>query len=111
MILPGAGMLFFNIPGLAMAVASFLVAYAAGAGVGWTSEDHLMAMAGPLMAVCDLLYRMRKAAAPAAATSVTPYGVRTWFAPRAGGHILFIPVWALGLFWAGLGACRLMARV
>jgi hypothetical protein len=100
--------LIFNLVGVVMLGACFAAAYAVGVLVGTTAEDVLMAVAGPLLFGCDLLYRRNRKAGPAPSAIEKTDGARRWYHPRYGGHLLFIPIWALGLFWMLLGTFRLV---
>ena len=83
-------MIVFNIPGLLMLAAGFGVAFGAGSGLRMTGEGPLMIVAAPILIVADVWYRMTR-------------GGASWFGPRGGGHLFFIPIWMLGVLWAGLG--------
>jgi hypothetical protein len=49
----------FNILALPMLAIGFGGAYALGWMLGSTGEDLLMVLAGPLLVICDLVYRQR----------------------------------------------------
>ena len=49
-----------------------------------------MIIAGPLAAICDLIYRSQQPA-------------RSWFYPNRGGSLFFLPLWPLGILWLVLG--------
>ncbi len=85
------GMIVFNLVGLAILAISFGIAFVAGHLFGVSSEGAVMIIAGPIAAVCDVGYRLRHGGSP------------SWFHPRRGGHLLFLPIWLFGVLWTVLG--------
>jgi hypothetical protein len=101
--------IIFNLIGVAMLGACFAVAFAVGALVGNKNEDVLMIVAGPLLFVCDMLYRRKHGPNPSSSVAARPEPAHWWYHHRRGGQLLFIPIWAFGLFWMLLGTLRLLA--
>lgn len=83
-------MIIFNIPGILIVILSFGVAFGAGELIGFSTSGPFMVIAGPLAAVCDLVYRIK-------------WGEGHWFHPGRGGHLFFLPVWSFGALWFVLG--------
>ena len=81
-------MLLFNGRGLLAFVLSFAAAEGLMAALQWSGEGRMMMLAGPLLALFDLAYRLARAV--------------TFL--RGGPTILFLPAWIWGLLWTGLGA-------
>ena len=100
-------MLIFNFVGLAMLVACYTIAGITGWLIGHTNGDMLIVIAGPLLFICDLLYRRRYKVGPSwsVAAQAEP---AWWYNHRAGGQLIFIPIWACGLLWILLGTFRLL---
>ena len=80
----------FNTAGTLMFLAAFGAAYGIMRGLGVMNEGLVMLVAGPLLAIADLLYRRHK-------------HVRL-LRGAGGGTFLLLPVWLWGVFWTGLGA-------
>ncbi len=83
-------MAVFNVSGVIITVAGFLIAYGAGRLLGISAEGPLMIMAAPLLIVLDLAWRGR----------TMP---RRWFHAESGGSLVYLPVWIWGLVWGILG--------
>ncbi len=83
-------MIIFNYAGIIIAVIGFAVAFGIGTVVGTSAEGPLMMMAGPVIAMLDVVYRFK-----------VPDG--HWFIPHRGGSLFFLPVWAFGVLWFVLG--------
>ena len=92
-------MIIFNFIGLAMVGACFAIAYVFGWVTSSTGEDVLMVIAGPLLFICDMLYRRKR--------TVGTEG-QWWYHHRRGGQLFFIPIWVFGLLWMLLGTFRLL---
>ena len=82
--------IIFNWPGILMVAIAFGIASGIGHLAGTAAEGPSMIIAGPLCAVMDLIYRVRRPG-------------RRWLHPSFGGSLFFIPVWILGIFWSVLG--------
>jgi hypothetical protein len=72
-----------------------LVGYPAGVGLALLLGQPNPANAGfvfggPIITYLDMRYRRK-------------VGQRHWFHPHRGGHLMFIPVWILGVIWIILG--------
>jgi hypothetical protein len=83
-------MLIFNWNGIGMFAVGFGVAIAIGYLVGISSEGFLMVIAGPVIAVLDLVYRFKSEKGH-------------WLYPEKGGSLFFVPAWCLGVIWFILG--------
>ena len=93
--------IYANFSGMAIALLSWI------AGVALTSDPwgfQKFCVSGLLMVMADLVYRHRFSLADPDETR--PYHVPI-ILPDAGGHIMFIPVWILGLLCAVYGGCRI----
>ena len=77
-------MIFFNFPGLGMAIVGIIVG--ALTAHGTNGSPIAAAVGGAVAGGIDLYFRANNEGA--------------WFHPRGGGHIWFIPVWC----WAGVCA-------
>jgi hypothetical protein len=93
----------FNTLGLGMVIGSVALAYgfaailwALGLNVG---EGVVPVIAGPLMVIWDLVYRRQRA---------TEYS-NWWYYPHLGGHIVFAPIWVIGLLCLVLGGAAFLA--
>jgi len=84
-------MLLFNLRGLIFFGVAFATGSALAPAIGAPDEGSVMMLAGPILTGLDAGYRALKA---------LPFFRQA----DAGGAILFLPVWAWGLFWAVLGA-------
>ena len=82
--------IIFNWPGILMVAIAFGIASGIGHLAGTAAEGPSMIIAGPLCAVMELIYRVRRPG-------------RRWLHPSFGGSLFFIPVWILGIFWSVLG--------
>lgn len=85
-----------------MLVGCFGISYVVGLVVGHTGEDILMVIAGPLLFVCDAVFRRRHTTGPS--------DTKWWYHYRRGGQLFFIPIWAMGTVWMLLGAFRLLQK-
>jgi hypothetical protein len=90
-------LIFFNWPGLGLAVSGFLL------GVLTTlvgaSTSLCLVVAGLVNFVADIFLRSRKGTS----------GCGRYFYPRAGGNIMFIPSWILGVVF-GIPGWQLAAN-
>jgi hypothetical protein len=93
-------LIIFNLVGLAMVGIGLGAAFLVGFLAGTTNEDALMLVLGPVVFVCDVVYRLKHR---------RPTDASQWlYHPRRGGQLFFCPLWALGLFWMLLGTYRLV---
>jgi hypothetical protein len=83
--------LHFNLPGIVICALAFGAAFGAGYLAGTFEEGPLMMIAGPLCVALDVSYRRSRLEC-------------RWFHPEAGGNLLLIPIWLLGIVWLVLGA-------
>lgn len=89
-------LVFFNWIGFGMLSVSFALGFGLGALFG-IPEGGAMLLGGLLALLADALYRhlwFRNS------------GSRKYFMPKYGGHIIFIPVWILGLIWMFMGLLK-----
>lgn len=86
--------LVFNLPGLAFALIGFVFALLVGEMANIHSEGGTMMIAGLIIIVCDLTFRLLRKEGH-------------WFWPSKGGSLFFMPVWFLGVVWSVLGAVYL----
>src|SRR6476661_7289775 len=77
-----------------MVLAAVLLGMAVNWMIGSEAEGPAMILMGALCIFFDVSYRMR-----------TPTG--HWIIPWGGGHVMFIPVWILGVCWFIVGAVKL----
>jgi len=77
-------MLFFNIPGILMMGASFLLTELIFNVLNFSEDTNKMLIAAPLMILADGLYRWK-----------SEFG--HWVLPNGGGNLFFIPIWFIGL--------------
>jgi hypothetical protein len=82
--------IIFNLRGIAMCAIAFGIAFAVGAAFDISGEGPLMIIAGPILAVCDLAYRLGSKDGH-------------WFSPNRGGSLFFLPAWCFGVLWFVLG--------
>jgi hypothetical protein len=80
----------FNYRGLAMFAGAGAITFAIGELFGLSGEGPLMIVLGPLLAACDLVYRLKSKQGH-------------WLDPHQGGSLFFLPAWCLGVFWFILG--------
>jgi hypothetical protein len=79
-----------NYLGFAMFVVAFLIALGASTAIGFHGDGPAMIIAGPLLIVFDLAYRLNSRQGH-------------WLVPDRGGSILYVPVWCMGAVWLILG--------
>src|SRR5277367_3192154 len=87
---PHVEAIIYNYRGLAMCVVAFLIAIGAGNALGFHGEGPAMIIAGPLLIVFDLAYRL-----------ISTQG--HWIVPHRGGSLFFLPAWCMGALWLILG--------
>lgn len=83
-------MLIFNLVRIVICAIAFGIAFVVGHLMGTSAEGSLMIIAGPIVAILDLVYRAK-------------YGDGNWFIPEKGGSLFFLPAWGLGVLWLVLG--------
>ncbi len=79
-----------NLSGFMMLAIVFLIAIGVSDAMGYTGEGPAMIIAGPLLALCDLGYRLTRKKGH-------------WIIPKRGGSLFFVPVWCWGVVWLVLG--------
>jgi hypothetical protein len=77
-------MIIGNFPGLLMTFLSL----GAAVNVGLEEEGAMMMLAGPLLVLMDVAYRMWP---------------RRGIPDRCGGTVALLPAWTVGLLWFGFG--------
>ena len=91
-------LIIFNFPGALSLGLGILIAFiihpAGGTGT--------ILIAGAIMAAFDLIWRVLNKDA---------YGERSFFGPRRGGNIFFIPSWIIGVVVFLFGLCRFAANL
>lgn len=90
-------MIIFNLAGMVMLIVGFAIAIPLCSALGWSGEGPPMLIAGPLVALMDMVYRFRSREGH-------------WFAPRSGGSLFFLPVWGFGLLWIIFGIVYTVAN-
>jgi hypothetical protein len=98
----------FNLLGVGLVAAGFFIAYIVCWLLNVTSDNVAMVIAGSLLFIGDLGYRLTRRAAPEYDIAAREYRAQAWFHHHQGGHVLFIPVWAYGLLFMGGGILGLL---
>jgi len=75
---------------MGICVIGFGLAFLAQCFLGSMSEGHLMIIAGPIIAILDIAYRLRSKD-------------KSLFKSSKGGSLFLLPAWCFGLFWLILG--------
>ncbi|WP_437201597.1 hypothetical protein [Planctomicrobium sp. SH664] len=88
-------LIFYNVSGLLMFLASFGIAIWMGSLVGRNEESFLMVVGGGLLTLFDLTHRWLR--------SGWLGGMLT-----GGGSLFFLPAWLLGIFWFVWGSVSLL---
>jgi hypothetical protein len=86
-------LIFINFIGAVMMVLGILGAFFLGPKIGGNKD---LLIAGPIMAACDLLYR---------SLVKSRLEDTSFFNPKRGGNIFWIPVWIIGLIVFVIGLC------
>ena len=86
-------MVVFNRAGFLLFVLSIGIAAVIGHLLNLSEEGPMMIIAGPIFIAADLFVRF---------TGDDNHLLK----PRAGGSILFVPGWIVGVFWIGIGIAR-----
>ena len=87
--------IIFNWLGLAFAVLGLVFGWAICSMLGNDSEDVIMSAGGPLTAMLDLGYRVKKR--------------KSVWRGSQGGSLFFLPAWVFGVAWFAIGVVRLVA--
>ncbi len=90
--------IIFNWLGIAICVIGFGFAFLAQFFLGSLSEGHLMFIAGPIIAILDIAYRLKSKD-------------KSLFKSSKGGSLFFLPAWCFGLFWLILGMVYVLREV
>jgi hypothetical protein len=88
-------LIWFNDAALIMLVLAFGTAFGRGTVTGFSTRGHFMAIAGPLIILSDLGYRLSR-----------EHG--HWIDANRGGSLLGFPLWPFGVLWLGLGVYYLV---
>jgi hypothetical protein len=84
------GILVFNPPGIVMAILALGIAFGVGSLVGTRAEGPLTLIAGVMILIFDLAYRLLRKEGH-------------WLIPNKGGSLFFLPAWVMGALWIILG--------
>jgi hypothetical protein len=83
--------IYHNGNALWMVFTALLVGFAATSLFGIANPHVALLVGGPVLVWIDMTYRRR-------------VGGGRWFDHKAGGHMMLIPVWIIGVLWVALGA-------
>jgi hypothetical protein len=83
-------LIVFNVPGIVIAAVTFGIAFGAESLIGTHAEGPLMLIAGVLIVIFDLAYRLFRKDGH-------------WLTPTKGGSLFYLPAWSCGVLWTILG--------
>ncbi len=90
--------IIFNWLGMGICVIGFGLAFLAQFFLGSMSEGQLMIIAGPIIAILDIAYRLRSKD-------------KSLLKSSKGGSLFFLPAWCFGLLWLILGIVYALREV